>query len=313
MPPVPVLCELTAADEHEGVRLDVLLARTLACTRGQARRMIEDGAAYIGGRRCTLPGQTVKAGEHIRVLPAAPDRTGIGGGDLEVLHRDADLLVVVKPAGLPTQPPPRGGDALSKRVRKLLAEEGGTPPRLGEVHRLDRDVSGLVVYGLNGVATASLAEQFRDHTARRSYLAIVRTAVPVVAQTIEEPIAERAPGVMTLDPTGMPACSHVIPLDFDEKHRLALVRVTLETGRTHQVRLHLGWALGPLVGDALYGDPLPTPAGQPPRIALHAALLQCRHPRTGEPTRWRREPAPDFWAVVGETTLQLPEHWEEAL
>jgi len=311
MSPAAMPCELTAQTEQDGLRLDVLLARMLACSRGEARRRIEDGAVYIAGRRCILPGQTVKAGERVRVLPAAPDRTAIGGGDLEVLYRDADLMVLIKPSGLPTQPPPRGGDALSKRVRKLLAAQSGAAPRLGEVHRLDRDVSGLVVYGLNGPATASLAAQFREHTARRSYLAIVRTAVPVVAQTIEEAIAERAPGVMTLDPTGMPARSHVVPLDFDEKSRLALVRATLETGRTHQVRLHLAWALGPLVGDRLYGDPLPTPPELPPRIALHAALLQCRHPRTGAPAAWRCEPPADFWAIAGDTRLRLPEHWAE--
>ena len=311
MLPTLALCEFAVDADQDGARLDVVLARALSCSRNQARRVIEDGAAYIANRRCVLPAQVVEAGAAIRVMSAAPDRTGIDQGGLRVVYRDEDLIVVNKPAGLPTQPPPRGGDALSRRVRALLSQDGTKAPHLGEVHRLDRDVSGLVVYGLQSGATAGLAAQFRDHTARRSYLALVRTAMDVPAQTIDEAIAERAAGVMTLDPTGMPARSHVLPLDFDPQSRLALLRVTLETGRTHQVRLHVGWAVGPLVGDTLYGDPVAPPAGQAPRIALHAALLQCRHPRSGVPTTWRCEPGPDFWAAAGASALQLPADWAE--
>lgn len=311
MLPTLALCEFDVDAAQDGARLDVVLGRALGCSRNQARRIIEDGAAYIANRRCVLPAQAVAAGAAIRVMTAAPDRSGIDEGGLRVVYRDPDLIVVNKPAGLPTQPPPRGGDALSKRVRALLSQDGAKAPHLGEVHRLDRDVSGLVVYGLQAGATAGLAAQFRDHSARRSYLALVRTAIEVPAQTIDEAIAERAPCVMTLDPTGMPARSHILPLDFDPRARLALLRVTLETGRTHQVRVHVGWAVGPLVGDSLYGDPLPPPAGQAPRIALHAALLQCRHPHSGAATTWRCEPGPDFWAAAGASTLELPADWAE--
>jgi 23S rRNA pseudouridine1911/1915/1917 synthase len=237
------------------------------------------------------------------------------------VHEDRALLVVDKPAGLPTQPPPRGGDALSLRVQKYLERKGTL--RAGEVHRLDRDASGLVVYGRSRGATASLAEQFRLHTAGRHYLAIVRTALPVLPQVIDEPLAELGPGRMTLDPTGMPARTFVLPLAFDPERNAALVLCALDTGRTHQVRVHLAFAVGPIAGDVMYGD-LPShgqasprlddvgeavdPSG-PGRIALHGAVLSLDHPDGGQPRTWVAAPGDDFWALVPGADLPLPDGW----
>lgn len=291
-----------------GVRLDIAVARSLTWTRNQARRAIADGAVYLDGSRCRVAAQAMAVGQELRVMPAAPDRTQVGGGGLDIVCQDTWLLVLDKPAGLPTQPPPRGGDALSLRAATHL----GMPP--GEVHRLDRDVSGLVIYGCQREATRDLAGQFRERTAGRRYLALVRTALPVPDQAIEEPICEVSPGRMAVGPTGMPARTEVKQLAFDPEARLALLLVTLRTGRTHQIRVHLAHAVGALAGDAMYGDPFahdtPGFATGAGRVGLHAAILQCYHPGTGTPVRWVREPGPDFWALAEGSNLALPWGWD---
>ncbi|MFZ4577706.1 MAG: pseudouridine synthase [Myxococcota bacterium] len=309
--------------ELVGVRLDVAVQRAMAWSRSASQHAIEDGAVYVDDHRCRVPAQLLTAGQTIRVLPTAPDRTQVGGGRLRVVHEDRALLVVDKPAGLPTQPPPRGGDALSLRVQKYLERKGTL--RAGEVHRLDRDASGLVVYGRSRSATASLAEQFRLHTAGRHYLAIVRTALPVLPQVIDEPLAELGPGRMTLDPTGMPARTFVLPLAFDPERNAALVLCALDTGRTHQVRVHLAFAVGPIAGDVMYGDlpsqGQPSPgldnvgeageSSRPGRIALHGGVLSLDHPDGGQPRTWVAAPGDDFWALVPGAVLPLPDGWAE--
>ncbi len=286
--------------ELAGKRLDLVLATLSGLTRNEARRSIEQGAVYLSGSRCQLAATSVPSGELLRLLPTNPDRTQIDEGQLRVVYRDDWLMIVDKPAGLPTQPPPRGGDALSIRVRATL------DPRayLGELHRLDRDVSGLVMYGLRPDGTANLAEQLRYHRATRRYLGLVHTAIPVPQQTISEPIREITPGRMGLHPAGMPAKTHVMPLDFAAAERMALVLLALETGRSHQIRLHLAWAAGALLGDRQYGDTLSLP-----RIGLHAALLRLRHPEDGQQCTWTLPPPPDFWALTGGAPLQLPADW----
>ncbi len=275
-------------------RLDVVVATHAGRSRGQAQAAIADGAVYVDGKRMLVPGAMVQPGQVVRVEPPAPaERRQIGGGGLEVIYRDARILVVAKPAGLPTQPPPRGGDALSLRVKKLL----GPGAYLGEVHRLDRDASGLVVYGLDRDAAADLARQFRDHQAGRRYLALVRTVSGVAAQRIDEPLTEVGPGRMTTSATGAPACSEVTPLAVDLERQQALVEVVLRTGRSHQIRVHLAWAIGPIVGDGQYGDPDgPYPHGSTTRrIALHGAWLGLYHPETGKRISWVCPPPLDFW------------------
>ncbi len=281
-------------------RLDLALATLAGITRNEARRAIEQGAVYLAGSRCQFAATLVLVDQPLRLLPINPDRTQIDDGQLRVVYRDDWLMVVDKPAGLPTQPPPRGGDALSLRVRKAL--DGRS--YLGELHRLDRDVSGLVMYGMRPDATANLAEQLRYHRATRRYLGLVHTAIAVPRQTISEPIREIAPGRMGLHPAGMPARTHVLPLDFAAVERMALVLLALETGRSHQIRLHLAWAAGALLGDRQYGDTLALP-----RIGLHAALLRLRHPEDGQQCTWTLTPPDDFWALAGSAPLQLPADW----
>lgn len=299
------------AEEEDGVRLDRLVVGLTGWTRGQVRRAVAAGAVWVDGRRCRLHGRAVATGEALHVLTPNEGREAIGEGGLDLVYEDAALLVVAKPAGLPTQPPPRGGDALSLRVRRHLEQQEavqrgrGGKVRLGEVHRLDRDASGLVVYGKRADATARLARAFRHRTASRLYLALVRTAIEVRPGPIEAPIARDRPGRMRPHVTGSPARTDVTPLAFDARAQLALVGLKLHSGRTHQARVHLAWAVGAIAGDNLYGDPYPASG----RIALHAAELHLPHPEGGARVGWSREPPPDFWELAAGADLPLPEDW----
>lgn len=276
-----------------------------------ARAAIDDGAVYVDGRRCRDRNLKLRPGQMIKVLAAAPAaRRKIDAGQLHVVHRDERLLIVAKPAGLPTQPPPRGGDALSLRVARLL----GPQAYVGEVHRLDRDASGLVAYALDKAAAARVAAQFRDHSARRRYLAVVRSQLAVHAQTIDEPIGEIAVGRMATAANGVPAVTVVRPLAFDAVAGMALLDLQLRTGRSHQIRVHLAWAVGPICGDFQYGDrsrPGQLPA-KTPRIALHGGALALQHPE-GAHLHWTLPPPPDFWPSDSALlAARLPDHWPAA-
>jgi len=245
-------------------------------------------------------------------------REGIDSGRLRVLYEDEDLLVVAKPPGLPSQVPPRGGDALSVRVRTYLRappDEAKKPAKdraVGDLHRLDRDASGLVVYGKRKRATSKLAAAFREHRVTRSYLAIVRTGVSVVDQAICEPLVRCKDGRSRCSSTGLVAETNIIALDFDRERDAALLGARLKTGRTHQIRAHLAWAVGAIAGDGLYGDPAvgagPRGAG---RIGLHAAELAFAHPAGGKRVRVYDPPGEDFWALLPNASLSVPERWWE--
>jgi 23S rRNA pseudouridine1911/1915/1917 synthase len=271
------------------MRLDVAVSSALQWSRGKAQYLIRDGAVYVAGLRVREPGVHVVEGQQVRVQPQAPaERRDIDAGKIVTIYRDAHLWIVNKPAGLPTQPPPRGGDALNLRLQREL----GPHTYLGEIHRLDRDASGLVVYALDRETAADLAEQFRSHRARRRYLAVARTGRAPGVMDIDEPVDEIEPGRMALTATGMPAHTWVNPLAYDAKRQLSLLELALDTGRTHQIRLHVAWAIGPLLGDRLYGDPTGPHRG---RIALHAAALGLIEPATGQPRRYYCPPPAEFW------------------
>ena len=177
------------------------------------------------------------------------------------------------------------------------------------MHRLDRDASGLIAVGKRKDATANLSWQLRRRRLRRHYLALVRTAWPPSGGWIEEPIAEADRGLMRCHATGKPARTLVVPMGFDSAARLALVGLALDTGRTHQARVHLAWAVGAIAGDSRYGDPYPGPG----RVALHCAALKLGHPDGGAPLSWQSTPRSDFWQPAAGSTLALPADWSKRL
>ena len=271
--------ELVVGPEEAGERLDVFLART-AGSRAAAQRLIAAGLVDVDGER-RAKRHVVAAGERVRVAPEpeapAPD---IPDAPFEVAYEDDHLLVVDKPAGVVVHP--ARGHAAGTLAQALAGRAGGgeDPGRAGIVHRLDRDTSGLLVVARTEAAHAALKQQLRRREITREYLALVEGRPAARAGTIDAPLGrDRRVRTRISTDTDDPraAVTH-----FEVERPLpgfTLLRVRLETGRTHQIRAHL-LAIGhPVAGDPEYGR-----AGLLGlrRQFLHAERLAFRHPVTGE-------------------------------
>jgi 23S rRNA pseudouridine1911/1915/1917 synthase len=294
--------------ELAGKPLDGVVRALFGATWGKARAWIESGKVSVDGRTILEPTKRVREGARVELAMNAPRRASEARphlGDDAIVHVDAHVVVVNKPAGISTIPyeeTDRG--TLDELVRAWLSKRAprgdrGARPNLGVVHRLDKETSGLLVFTRTWLAKKSLAQQFREHTAQRRYLAIVHGAL-ARARRIESMLVEnRGDGVRGSlkrgsppDATAQRAITHVAPVEALEG--ATLVECRLETGRTHQIRIHLSEAGHPLVGERVYvrgwqGDPIPAP-----RMMLHAAELGFVHPATGVEARFEREPPPDF-------------------
>jgi 23S rRNA pseudouridine1911/1915/1917 synthase len=260
----------------------------------------------LGGKLCADPGQRVKAGQRIEIRGLAPQRPRPKPSSKDgIFIRFADdaIVVVDKPAGITTMRHPEEAAEFGPRARRFLpptladrlphllaAGRPGRAPRVIPVHRLDRDTSGLVIFARTPQAARHLGQQFRAHTIERRYLAVVRgRAAP---GRIESSIArDRGDGRRGSNPTsseGQRAVTHVRVIE--ELGNYTLVECRLETGRTHQVRIHLGESGTPLCGERVYDRPihgkaLPDGSGFS-RPALHAAHLGLTHPATGKRVAW---------------------------
>jgi len=267
-----------ATAEDAGERLDAFLAGPLG-SRAQAQRLIEDGAVRVDGalvpkRHRMSAGETVTV-ELPAAAPAAPD---LAPAAFAVRYEDDDLLVVDKPAGVVVHPA-RGhaSGTLSQALAGVAG--GGEEGRAGIVHRLDRDTSGLLVVARSAEAHRRLKHALQAREITRGYVALVEGRPPARTGTIEAPIGRdrRDPSRQSID-TDHPrdAVTH-----FELEELLggdALLRVTLETGRMHQIRVHLAAIDLPVVGDSVYGVTDPALSRQ----FLHATRLAFDHPFTGE-------------------------------
>jgi 23S rRNA pseudouridine1911/1915/1917 synthase len=230
--------------------------------------------------------------ERPEMVELAPEPEAI---PIEVVYEDADLVVVDKPAGMVVHPAP--GHHSGTLVHALLGRGGEWSARAGAarpgiVHRLDKGTSGLMLAARNDMAHRSLSAQLADRTLGRTYLAIVRGRVASDAGVLEGPIG-RHPGDrlrMAVVEGGRPARTRYEVVERGAGH--TLVRCELESGRTHQVRVHLASFGHPVVGDDLYARR--AAAGEPGRPLLHAWRLHFRHPRTGVEMTFLSEPPEDF-------------------
>jgi 23S rRNA pseudouridine1911/1915/1917 synthase len=300
-----------AADE----RLDRHLAARLDVSRSRAHRWIEEGRVQVDGRPAK-PSLALAAGQGVECdVPAAgpDDRVVPEAGALSILHADADLLVVDKPAGLTVHP--GAGRATGTLVHRLLHDYPdiagvGGPGRPGIVHRLDKDTSGVMVVARKEAAHRALARAFAARRVDKRYLAVVY-GVPEAAGVVDAPIGRHAQERkrMTVRPDGRPARTAWRLLATAAG--AALLELTIETGRTHQIRVHMKHARHPLIGDPVYGESrwkgLPGSRAQAalrafPRPALHARRLAFEHPRSGEPVAFEA-PVPDdlrrLWEAIG--------------
>lgn len=306
--------ELEARGEDDGQRLDRFLAARLPeLSRARLQNLVRAGHLRQDGRSIAEPGRRVKPGERfeLEVPPPRPAEPAAEASKLHVLFEDEHLLVMVKPAGVVVHPAP--GHAEGTLVNALLAHCGGSLSgiggvlRPGIVHRLDREVSGVMVVAKHDRAHIGLAGQFSVHSIERVYEAVVWGLPATTGGTIDRPIGRHPVDrkrMAVVRHGGKRAVTHWRLLEAAGT-RAARLAFTLETGRTHQIRVH-GASLGhPIVGDRVYGrhreGRLPPAAldaiGGLDRILLHARRLGFVHPITGERLSFD-EPPPALFADV---------------
>jgi 23S rRNA pseudouridine1911/1915/1917 synthase len=280
----PPAQRLEATADDAGLRLDAFLAaRGAAPSRSAAQRLIDRGAVRVDGE-ARAKNHRVAAGQVVSVEGGA-DATGAAAPapQFEVVYEDADLLVVDKPAGLVTHPASgHRGPTLAEALRGRAAG-GPDPERAGIVHRLDRDTSGLLVVTKTEEAHAALSKALKAREVTREYIALVTGHVQAESGTVDAPIGRdrsRRTVVSTRSDRPRDAVTH-----FEVIERLpatTLLRVWLETGRTHQIRAHLAAIGHPVCGDPQYGGRASGRELGLGRQFLHAGKLMFSHPRSGE-------------------------------
>ena len=275
---------LVAGPAEEGRRLDAVVgALEEVGSRAEAQRLIDAGRVTVDGE-ARPKRHLVAAGQALEVRPVAPPPSDLVPADVPMVVRyeDDHLLVVDKPAGVVTHP--SAGHREGTLVHGLLAHAiagGKDPTRPGIVHRLDRDTSGLLVVARSERAHRRLQRALRDRDVERVYLTLVHGAMPP-ALTVDRPIGRdrRVRTRMAVDDAeGRHAVTHVRRLE--DLGRFTFAEARLETGRTHQIRVHLDSVGHPVVGDRVYGRREETLGLD--RQFLHAARLAFPHPETGEP------------------------------
>jgi 23S rRNA pseudouridine1911/1915/1917 synthase len=314
------LRELTALDMHKGWRLDHFLAKGLPdLSRARLQALIKEGRVRKGAAQIDDPNFRVKPGESYAVnvpppLPAEPQPQAI---PLTILYEDDDLIVIDKQAGLVVHP--AAGNLDGTLVNALLAHCGtslkgiGGVARPGIVHRLDKDTSGVLVAAKNERAMRSLAKQFAAHKVERAYNAVVWGAPRERAGLVEGNLGRNPfdrKRMAVLRESGKPARTRYETLETfgaRDKAFAALLECRLETGRTHQIRVHLAHIGHPLIGDATYGRarraPIPRSPEEKaafeaamkfPRQALHAGVLGFFHPTKQKKMRFESPWPADF-------------------
>jgi 23S rRNA pseudouridine1911/1915/1917 synthase len=286
--------ELDIPAEMDGERLDSAVARLLpAQSRTRIKGWIEAGAVRVGRLRCK-PSDRVAAGSHVTVhIAAAPPQTAVLPEQiaLNLVYQDRDCLVVDKPAGLVVHP--GAGNPRHTLQNALLGLDPALAslPRAGLIHRLDKDTSGLLVIARSAEAQVALSRQLMARTMAREYRAVC-SGVMTGGGKIDLPIGRHRGDRlrMAVRGDGRAAVTHYRVIERFRAH--TYVEVKLETGRTHQIRLHLSHLRYPIVGDPVYGGRFARPRGAGdalvatlrafPRQALHAASLAFDHPRTGK-------------------------------
>ncbi len=286
-------------EAYGGTRLDQALAKLFPqYSRNRLQAWLKAGHVKLDGVPARDASRPVAGGERVDLSPpAAPDATPRAQAmPLEIVHEDRDLIVIDKPAGLVVHPGAGQPDRTLMNALLAHAPELAGVPRAGIVHRLDKDTSGLLVVAKNVTAQAKLAEQLAARSVRRVYLAVVE-GDPRASGTIDAPIGRdtRARTRMTVTRRGKDARTGYRVLE--RYGRAALVECRLETGRTHQIRVHFQHIRHPLVGDAVYRRG--TRHGIAfPRQALHAAELTLVHPRSGKTLTWRAPLPRDMQRLV---------------
>ena len=300
----PFLVEVIP-DALDGERIDRVVALLTDCSRAEAVDLIVGEGVAVGDRTPTKPSQRLAAGATVRIL-RDPGRAAEGvvadpAGEFGVVHEDDDLIVVDKPPGLVVHP--GAGHSGSTLVHGLIARypelaEVGEPLRPGLVHRLDRGTSGLLVVARTPAAYEDLVAQLASHEVRRIYTALAWRHLEYAQGVVDAPIgrSRRDPLRMTVAVDGRPSRTHYhVDAEYSDPIEASLLTCQLETGRTHQIRVHLASIGHAVVGDDTYGGVRRSFAA--PRPFLHARELAFTHPGTGDEVLFT-SPLPDDLSTV---------------
>jgi 23S rRNA pseudouridine1911/1915/1917 synthase len=302
--------DILVPDSSAGYRLDQLLAEKCPdYSRSRLQHWIKTGRVTLDGQVCR-PREKLRGGERVLVRPELETEVSDEGEamPLEILFEDKAILVLNKPAGLVMHP--AAGNPRGTLLNGLLAHHPALAqiPRAGIVHRLDKETSGLLVVAKTLAAQNSLVQQLQARSVKREYLAVTQ-GVMTAGGMVDAPIGRHPVNRlrMAVTESGKPAVTHYRVLQRYPAH--TYIRVNLETGRTHQIRVHMAHIHYPLVGDPLYGGRLKIPAGASEvlsetlrrfhRQALHATRLTLEHPVSAETLSWEAPLPADFQALLG--------------
>jgi len=300
----------------QGLRLDVFLTECVEdASRAFIQRAIKSNLVTVNNRVCTRPSRTVALGDEIHIEVPPQPSTELTPEDipLDILHEDADVLVVNKPSGLVVHPAPgHSGGTLVNAVLFHCPDfqrPGEDAARPGIVHRLDRDTSGVMVVAKSPRAFLSLGRQAREHAFERRYLALAQGEFPQDRGRINAAVGRSMTDRKRMSVTAARSRDAITNFEVLERFGAAcLVTLRLETGRTHQIRVHLRFAGHPVLGDPVYGvvDFQSWTVSEATRTvlrnlqgqALHAELLGFAHPADGTVMRFVAPPPADFQAAL---------------
>lgn len=299
---------MTLTADIPGERLDAFLARGSGMTRSAAQRLIEQGRVSLNGK----PGRKndrLNPGDRVEYTVPQAKPVDIPARDipLDIVYEDEDVMVINKPKGLVVHP--AAGHQEDTLVNGLLYAKGGSLSgingelRPGIVHRIDKDTSGLLAVAKNDLAHTMLASQLKDHTMARTYDAIVRGSFREDTGTVDAPIGRHPTDRKKMCVTARNSKPAVTHYEVVERFRgYTHIRCHLETGRTHQIRVHMAYIGHPLLGDTVYGHKSKE-LGQDSQC-LHASALCFRHPRDGRPVMVFA-PLPDYFREVLEKLRKM--------
>jgi len=315
--------EATVGPDLAGARLDQALASLFAdYSRNRLQAWTREGRVTVNGEQ-RRPRDKVYPGDRLVLVPVAEEQVADVPQDipLDIVFEDEHLLVVNKPAGLVVHP--AAGNPDGTLQNGLLFHDSSLIelPRAGIVHRLDKDTTGLMVIGKTQAAYKRLVDAIAAREVKREYRALVVGSMPA-GGTIDMPIGRHPTQRtrMAVNPLGKPSVTHFRVLEHFRGH--TLLKVILDTGRTHQIRVHMAHLRHPVFGDPVYGRRLQLPAGASDdlkavlrgfkRQALHAKRLQLEHPIHARPMRFECAIPADMRAVIDALAADANVHWAEA-
>ncbi|ELE1907422.1 23S rRNA pseudouridine(1911/1915/1917) synthase RluD [Vibrio vulnificus] len=302
----------TVKDSQLGQRLDQAIAELFAdFSRSRLKEWLLDGKVTVDGNVVTKPRTKVMGGEMITVLAELEDEVRWEAQDipLDIVYEDDDILVINKPRDFVVHPGAGTPDGTVLNALLFHCPEVAEVPRAGIVHRLDKDTTGLMVVAKTVPAQTRLVRALQKRHITREYEAIAIGRMTAGGK-VDKPIGRHATKrtLMAVSPMGKPAVTHFRVAEHFREH--TRIRLRLETGRTHQIRVHMSYLQHPLLGDAAYGGRARIPAGASDEVtamirnfdrqALHAVMLRFEHPITGEEMEFHA-PVPDDMVELTET------------